>query len=716
MSSFDYKEIRGFNIRGEQLHLQRAISIFRCINALKDCSLIACKRKSDNSEVIILRLSRIEIPDEPAYDIHSEEDIAIVCNELDLLMPEVYALRPDFPLALPHSNARKRERPVSLCVSDVPFADIRHQFSAYDFISLIRRWFTKNSMNELHEEDRPVETFFVASKACELRMKDKSHSGVAPYYVELSTRSDVSYTLTPVEKNKATHFNVYIQLNTVEATNFAAMPETVNDLMHYRDINGTSLPQSIVNQVLKLASSDNTFCFIATLFIKQRRKGNPKEEAIELFAIPFSMRIWELRQKHKSLSTKTFMEWFGEQKIEMMVVCPQPSVNQCQVCNNLTQDVSKVSVIGTGTLGANIVDCLLREGFCHQLVIVDFDIYYPHNVSRHILPVSSTMEGKAIAIKRHLNGIENQKIIPITSNIFRLNNRQQQLVFDKTDLLVDASTSVAVERFLADSKLPTQGRRCTLFLNPKGDDLVLLFEDAVRTNRLDLLEMSYLREVLINPSLERHLDVSKTTRVNDFSCRAESAVICYDNVKILSGIASQQIKQCYDKAEAMVAVWHINEVDGSVEKVSITAQHWKKYNIKDVSVFVACDLIGEIKSLRFARCPRETGGCLYGGYDKDRKIIYVLHQVSEPKDSVCTPCSFIRGCDGMEEASEIIYSRTGHQVRYLGEWHSHPNGAATPSDLDKEQYRQLSERMELEDVPFVQMIFGNEDIYVNARL
>ena len=86
-----------------------------------------------------MRLTHLEIPDEPVFDIHDEEEIAIICHPEDVNIPEVYALRKDFPTELPHSNAKPYAHPVSLCVSEVAFADIRPQFYAHDFLNSIRR-------------------------------------------------------------------------------------------------------------------------------------------------------------------------------------------------------------------------------------------------------------------------------------------------------------------------------------------------------------------------------------------------------------------------------------------------------------------------------------------------------------------------------------------------------------------------------------------------
>lgn len=53
----------------------------------------------------------------------------------------------------------------------------------------------------------------------------------------------------------------------------------------------------------------------------------------------------------------------------------------------------------------------------------------------------------------------------------------------------------------------------------------------------------------------------------------------------------------------------------------------------------------------------------------------------------------------MNEVLDKINKRTYHQVRYLGEWHSHPNACCSPSSLDKEQFTKMSEQMSDEDLP-----------------
>ena len=90
--------------------------------------------------------------------------------------------------------------------------------------------------------------------------------------------------------------------------------------------------------------------------------------------------------------------------------------------------------------------------------------------------------------------------------------------------------------------------------------------------------------------------------------------------------------------------------------------------------------------------------------------------VPAPKDSIQTPMSFVRGFKGLTAEYERIPKLTYHQVRYLGEWHSHPNFSNAPSDTDKKQFNELYEEQQSQDLPFVQMIYGNNGLFINAKM
>ena len=110
----------------------------------------------------------------------------------------------------------------------------------------------------------------------------------------------------------------------------------------------------------------------------------------------------------------------------------------------------------------------------------------------------------------------------------------------------------------------------------------------------------------------------------------------------------------------------------------------------------------------------ETGGCLFGSYDRDLGIVYVYYMTDAPNDSIHTPVSFVRGFGGLMKEYERITALTYHQVRYIGEWHSHPNMPNKPSTIDDMQYKEMSAEQQSQDLPFIQMIYGSNGLYIRG--
>ena len=121
MKDYNDKILRGSEIRGDQLRLPRALAIYRAVNKHEYAEIVKCQRNTSQDEILSFRLKRLQIPEYPEYSIRTEETVAVVCHKFEETWPDVYALRNDFPLGLPHSNAKPYKRPVSICVVDYFF-------------------------------------------------------------------------------------------------------------------------------------------------------------------------------------------------------------------------------------------------------------------------------------------------------------------------------------------------------------------------------------------------------------------------------------------------------------------------------------------------------------------------------------------------------------------------------------------------------------------
>lgn len=116
---------------------------------------------------------------------------------------------------------------------------------------------------------------------------------------------------------------------------------------------------------------------------------------------------------------------------------------------------------------------------------------------------------------------------------------------------------------------------------------------------------------------------------------------------------------------------------------------------------------------RLAKLPRETGGALLGIVDIPKKYIDILGALPAPPDSEEKPSEFRRGVVGLRVQFENAVMRTLAQVRYVGEWHSHPRGHGTcPSCVDREDLATMTETLSMDGCPGVQLIFGDDEMNV----
>ena len=82
----------------------------------------------------------------------------------------------------------------------------------------------------------------------------------------------------------------------------------------------------------------------------------------------------------------------------------------------------------------------------------------------------------------------------------------------------------------------------------------------------------------------------------------------------------------------------------------------------------------------------ETGGILVGYYTSRRDLAIVTDVLAAPQDSIGYRSRFQRGVKGLAALLTSLWERPIEERRYyLGEWHSHPEGAPLPSSADHEQ-------------------------------
>ena len=91
----------------------------------------------------------------------------------------------------------------------------------------------------------------------------------------------------------------------------------------------------------------------------------------------------------------------------------------------------------------------------------------------------------------------------------------------------------------------------------------------------------------------------------------------------------------------------------------------------DLYIEINASVFNQIKLQAEGEYPNENGGMLAGRYSADRHTVYI-EKVVVPVEKLTGRTTFMRKTNGLEKVWEQL-SQEG--LRYVGEWHSHPNGS-----------------------------------------
>lgn len=89
-------------------------------------------------------------------------------------------------------------------------------------------------------------------------------------------------------------------------------------------------------------------------------------------------------------------------------------------------------------------------------------------------------------------------------------------------------------------------------------------------------------------------------------------------------------------------------------------------------------MFNQIQLQAEAEYPNENGGMLAGRYSVDRHTVYI-EKVVVPVEKLTSRTTFKRKAKGLEKVWEQLVK---DGLRYVGEWHSHPNGSTQYSNTD----------------------------------
>ena len=282
------------------------------------------------------------------------------------------------------------------------------------------------------------------------------------------------------------------------------------------------------------------------------------------------------------------------------------------------------------------------------------------------------------------------------------------------DVIVDASASVPVARWLAgEGKFVAPV--VSAFVNPSGNDLVLLREGADRKPKLDQLEMDYYWHLVCEPDLEEHLKVGDTIMPSG-GCRRPSLKIPQTRISVA---ASQAVESIFagTAPSALGSIEIFQKTARSTKRFSWSGSAYEEVEIDGWKIAVSGNVLDGIRDARDAADKLETGGILVGAWNRSLRKGWIVAHQDPPPDSEHSPTTFVRGSVGVYRSLKAIEQATAANLGYVGEWHTHPPGHSSQASSDDALLmRWIGNDVQYSDVPALMMIGGDNEIRIYSRI
>lgn len=732
----------------ENFELARAKTCLKAVQNSPYCTMVSLNKIikdkdfffKKNDEILIFD-SEVEIPQYPKNDIKQTERIAIIFSREDKRTPWVFALRKNFPESK-HQNSFFLGYPKSLCIYDKLFDELKISWSSGVFIEDIRNWLKLTAKDKLHQDDQQLEPFVLLDQGDIILPNDiKSGDKLFAYAAEQrDNRLSVLTSRNSFDQESKINFQTVILLGQPQVHGLIKFaPQNCKELQSFLLNAGINFRNEL-EKALKENKSNGEDRLLFLILLPKQRNTNSPETVTEIHSYIFLEKIqdvgikiglWELFNgllteiinfNSSKLKPESEIDHSSLSEVKIGMLKPHFSFNRTQAAllNNNTMPLEKIPnvlCIGLGALGSQVFMNLARSGW-GKWNLVDDDILLPHNLARHSLYNDFLTWSKVKALSYIANNIisDNTFSIPVFTNILRQQNEEETKLLNEKinecDVIFDFSATISVPRHLCSNDIFSKKRILSSFLNPAGNCSVILYEDANRNLSIDIIEMLFYRELSNNLALHSYFTykVGGSIRYSS-SCKDISNQIPQDYLAIHAAITSNFIKNNFYNANARAVIISYNAKNMNVIKHEIIIPKFYRYKVSEWEIIIDEILIEKIYTQRKIKLPNETGGILIGSWDVEYKRIYILDTVI-PSDNSEYPTFFYRGIDGLREQLLNINKTTAGMLKYVGEWHSHPDNCSTnPSHDDLGLLSWLTENMSYENLPAIMLIMGENKEY-----
>lgn len=698
-------------------------------------------RRDGEHQVVVLQF-RTGKPQRSAYPILATERIGVRFSGEESL-PLVVMLRDDFP-DTEHQQLVPEGTPKAICIDDRPWSEARLTWTPAELIERILSWFGRAGRGELHDARQPIDPILFGSTLDFIVSRSILDS---PANEDLVAVHDADHHATVRVRRFSEVGKPAKELEPLCILTYRVAPERMKRLK-FAPGNLGSLSAMLLERDINLAADltgrlgqwindgqaaawrlNARFAVIVEMpivapggsqqpgtdlraFVTAQSAGDVAVAlglAIKAQATDEGSKVGYVKAIGTPAADQNTLQAIEVQNAEVHLEFDRALATR--LSGRSEPDARKAVLIGAGAIGSHLADCLVREGrFVWR--IIDDDRLLPHNLARHTAHKELVAQNKAKIVARYLSGVLLDPGIasPIGANLLASGDARAEIdkALTGADLIIDASASLVAARHLADHS--SAARRLSAFFNPSGQAAVLLAEPTGRSVTLRDLEAQYLGLLLRTPELGDHLTAPPETIAYTGACRAITNLIPQSNVMALGGLAASGLGKAADSPAGAIRVWSLQPT-GDVMHHGISPEPVLRYTAHGWTITIDAGLIGRIRALRRPKLPAETGGVLFGLVDIPAKSIHVVEALPAPPDSIEKSDGFIRGTRGVQESIDEVRRKTAGQVRYIGEWHSHPpRTSAWPSRVDALQIDWLAALMDMDSMPALMLIAADNQV------
>lgn len=682
-------------------------------------------------------------------DIRSQEPMVIVFNKtrFPYQVPTVFVDRADFPAqVLPHLYPAQRGQPAALCLHRGQVDDWFVEHSVSELVRRAQNWFEDAAGNRLiRNQDFFEATRLEISEAIGVSVYDprrvddfigeqwhtRSESGWGVLICSplrktgsaLSIKLDGIYlpslldTIRRAPKatmkkalgifDAARHvvgLLAFVEPNRISSKHIAKLPSTLGELRQFAREHALSLDKAL-QQISRIELTQGAVPVI--LAIQRPRPLIGTQSSMELLNF-----LVDLGDSQASTANRLA----NNARVSCNVQVRPTTVRLAKELSRSEANLDCVSpargmLLGCGALGSKVALHLARAG--HVLLsLVDNDTYAPHNSIRNGLSPDCLGDNKAEATKATIESIffwdkNNTAVRAIPKNAIDVLFQNNGQALQGHVYILDCTASVSVLNALVDTRMAGGPRVMRSEIAHRGQLGLVLIEGPDRNPRLDDLQAFLYDRAIDDDRIASWLGVQRDDTELDvgpaleeisigLGCSSHTMRMADDLVSYHAAVASMTVRHVLERspdvAGIQISSWGKLQIGPAQTEFNVVGQ-WVSLapnHTQGWQVRLPGTLATQLQQQMRSALPNETGGLLVGFLHPKRKVFYITRSLSPPPDSQGWPYAFRLGIRDVPQQLEQISDRTGGLIRYVGEWHSHPHGSASLSNLDLQAVQQIS--------------------------